>query len=228
MATHLDLEEQEQIDQLKAFWKQYGNLITWLLILVLAGYAGWMAFNAWNRDKAAKAGALFETLEQAVLAGDADKASTVFGDMQQRYPGTGYAQQAALLTAKLQFEKGRAEAARATLAWAGENAKEDEYKALARLRLAGLLLDDKKYDEALKQLDGVTLKEFAALAGDRRGDVLLAQGKKDEAKAAYLAAWKGMDETVEYRHVVEAKLAALGAAPAPEVPKTASAPEAGK
>jgi predicted negative regulator of RcsB-dependent stress response len=228
MATHLDLEEQEQIDQLKAFWKQYGNLITWLLIAVLAGYAGWMGWNAWKRDQSTKAGALFETLEQAVIAGDADKTATVFGDMQQRYPGTGYAQQAALLTARLQFEKGRADAARGTLTWAAENAMDDEYRALARLRLAGLLLDEKKFDDALKQLEAVKVKEFAPLAADRRGDVLQAQGKKDDAKAAYLEAWKTMDAAVEYRRVVEAKLAALGAAPEPEAPKTASTPGAGK
>jgi predicted negative regulator of RcsB-dependent stress response len=90
---------------------------------------------------------------------------------------------------------------------------EADYKTVARLRLAGVLLDEKKYDEALKQLDGADAKEFSALVADRRGDILQAQGKKDEAKVAYTQAWKTMDETVEYRRLVEAKLAALGAAP---------------
>ena len=227
MATHLDLEEQEQLDQLKAFWKQYGNLITWVLILALGGYAAWMGWSNWQREQSVKAGVLFEELEKSVQAGDVEKTVRVFGDMKERFGRTGYAQQSALLTAKLQHEKGQGEAARATLGWAAENASEDEYRTVARLRLAGLLLDEKKYDEALKQLDGATGKEFAGLVADRRGDVLLAQGKKDDAKAAYLQAWKAIEETVEYRRIVEAKLAAMGAAPA-ETSKAAAFSGAGK
>jgi predicted negative regulator of RcsB-dependent stress response len=227
MATHLDLEEQEQLDQLKAFWKQYGNLITWVVILALGAYAAWMGWNNWKREQSMKAGVLYEELEKAVQAGDMDKSARVFGDMKERFGRTGYAQQSALLTAKLQHEKGQPEAARTTLGWAAENASEDEYRTVARLRLAGLLLDEKKYDEALKQLDGASSTEFAALVADRRGDILLAQGKKDEAKAAFLQAWKTMEGTVEYRRIVEAKLAALGAAPT-EAPSTAAASGVGK
>jgi predicted negative regulator of RcsB-dependent stress response len=94
------------------------------------------------------------------------------------------------------------------------NARETEYRTIARLRLAALLLEQKKYDEALKQLDAADAKSFAALVADRRGDVLAAQGKKDEARAAYRAAYAAMDPAVDYRRLVEAKLVALGAAPA--------------
>ncbi|MEO8152752.1 MAG: tetratricopeptide repeat protein [Rhizobacter sp.] len=223
MATHLDLEEQEQLDQLKAFWKQYGNLITWVLILALAGFAGWTYWNNHQREEAAKAGALYEELERAAQSGDVDKTSRVFGDMKQHFPRTGYTQQGALLAAKVQLDKGQADAARASLTWASENATEAEYQTVARLRLAGLLLDEKKYDEALKALDGAATKEFAALVADRRGDILQAQGKKDEAKVAYSQAWKAMEDTVEYRRMIESKLTALGAAPESEAPKAASA-----
>ena len=102
------------------------------------------------------------------------------------------------------------------------NAHEAEYQTVARMRAAGLLLDQKKYDEALRQLDGATAVEFQALVADRRGDVLLAQGKKDDAKAAYQKAWQAMDPKVEYRRLIDAKLTALGAAPATAVmPATA-------
>ncbi|HET7794893.1 MAG TPA: tetratricopeptide repeat protein [Rhizobacter sp.] len=228
MATHLDLEEQEQLDQLKAFWKQYGNLITWVLIIALAGYVGWTLWNNHQHEQSVKAGALYEELDRAAQAGDVEKAARVFDDMKERFPSTGYAQQAALLTAKLQFDKKQNDAARATLTWASEHATEDEYRTVARLRLAGLLLDEKKFDEALKQLDGATSKEFAALVADRRGDVLLAQGKKDEAKAAFEQAWKAMDESLEYRRMVESKLMVLGAAPGAEAPKAAASAGAGK
>ena len=210
MATHLDLEEQEQLDQLKAFWKQYGNLVTWALIAVLAAFAAWNGWNWWQRDQAVKAGAMFDELEAAAGSGDAERAARVFADMKSRYPHTAFTQQGGLLTARAQFEKGQSDAALATLTWVSENAPEDEYKTVARLRLAGLLLDAKKYDEALKQLDGATVKAFSALVADRRGDVLAAQGRKDEARAAYQKAWNEMDPKVDYRRLIEAKLNVLG------------------
>lgn len=214
MATSLDLQEQEQLDELKAFWKKYGNLITWLLIAVLAAYAAWNGWNWYQRDQGQKAGAMYDELERAAQAGDADKVGRVFGDLRQRFPGTAHAAHGGLLAARLQFEKGQADAAKASLAWVADAARPEELRTVARLRLAGLLLDAKQHDEALKQLDGADAAEFAALVADRRGDVLAAQGKPAEARAAYESAYKTMPETVEYRRLVEAKLTALGAAPA--------------
>lgn len=224
MATHLDLEEQEQLDQLKSFWKQYGNLVTWALIAVLAVYAAWNGWNWWQRDQAVKSSAMFDELDKAAQNGDADTAARVFADMKERYPHTAFTQQGGLLAAKTQFDKGQLDPALATLAWVSANAAEAEYQTVARLRAAAVLLEQKKYDEAIRQLDGAGAKEFEPLVADRRGDVLLAQGKKDEAKAAYLKAWQGMDIKVEYRRLIEAKLGSLGAAPA----DTAKAGEASK
>ena len=213
MATHLDLEEQEQLDQLKAFWKRYGNPITWLLIVVLGSFAAWNGWGLYQRDQAAKSGAMFDQLDQAVQAGEADQAARIFADMKERYPRTAFTEQGGLLAAKLQAEKGKPDAALETLNWIGASASEPEYQTIAKLRAAGVLLDQKKYDDALKQLDGATAPDFAALVGDRRGDVLMAQGKKDEAKAAYTKAWQTMDPKVDYRRLIDAKLTALGAAP---------------
>lgn len=213
MATHLDLEEQEQLDQLKAFWKRYGNLLTWLAIVVLGAYAAWNGWSYWQRDQASKSSAMFDQLDKAAQAGDVDQASRVFGDMKERYPRTAFTEQGGLMAAKVQFDKGKLDAALETLNWVGANATEVEYQSIARLRAAGILLDQKKYDEALKQLDGATAPDFAALVGDRRGDVLLAQGKQEEAKAAYTKAWQAMDAKVDYRRLIDAKLTALGAAP---------------
>lgn len=223
MATHLDLEEQEQLDQLKAFWKQYGNLITWALTLVLAGFAAWNGWNWWQREQAVKAAAMFDELQKAADAGDAAKTAGIFNDLKERFGGTAFAQQGGLITAKVQAEKGQADAAATSLGWVAEQAKEGEYQTVARLRLAGLLADQKKYDEALKQLDGATAKEFEALVADRRGDILLAQGKTEEAKTAFRKAWDTMDAGIQYRRLIDAKLTALGAAPPAETPKTAGA-----
>jgi len=227
MATHLDLEEQEQVDRLKAFWTQYGNLISTLLILVFGSIAAWNGWQWWQREQAAKAGAIYDEVDRAAVAGDADKAARAFADLRERYPRTAFAQQGGLLAARAQFDKGQTEAASAALNWVADNAVEDEYKTIARLRLAGILADAKKYDEALKQLDAADVKSFEALVADRRGDVLLAQGKRDEAKVAYRKAWDAMAKDVDYRRLLDAKLTALGAAPveaAVTVPAATSAP----
>ena len=71
MATNLDLQEQEQLDELKAFWKQYGNLVTWALILALGAFAACNGWNWYQRDQATKAGAMFDELERAAQANDA-------------------------------------------------------------------------------------------------------------------------------------------------------------
>ncbi len=214
MATQLDLQEQEQLDALKAFWKRYGDAITWLLTAVLVAYAGYTGWNWWQREQSLKAGAMYDELERAVQAGDAEKTARVFEDMKQRFARTAYTQQAGLLAARVQFDKDKMDGARAALVWVAENAQEEEYRVIARVRLAGLLMEAKQYDEALKQLDAAKAVPFQALVADRRGDVLLAQGKKAEAQEAYEQARKAMDDKQAYRELVDAKLTALGAAPA--------------
>ena len=218
MANTLDLQEQEQLDDIKAFWKQYGNLITWLITACLLAFAGWNGWGWYQRDQAVKASAMFDELDRAAVAGDADKAGRVFADLKERYGRTSFAQQGGLMAARVQFDKGQPDAAKASLGWVADNASEDEYRSVARLRLAGVLLDAKQYDAALKALDASTTAQFAALVADRRGDVLLAQGKPAEATTAYQAAYKAMGDKLEYRRLIEAKLTALAAPPATAAP----------
>jgi predicted negative regulator of RcsB-dependent stress response len=213
MASHLDLEEQEQLDQLKHFWAKFGNLLTWVLLIVLTAYAGWNGWQYWQRDQAAKAGGIYDELERSAQAGDADRVSKVWADLQARYPATAFAEQGGLLAAKAQFDKGQADAARGTLEWVAANAKEDEYRAIARLRLAGVHLEAKRYDEAMKLVSSDVPEAWAGLAADRRGDILQAQGKTVDAVTAYQQAWTDLGREVDYRRLVEAKLVALGAAP---------------
>jgi len=212
--AHLDLEEQEQLDQVKHFWKQYGGLISWAVIVLLAVYAGWNGWQYWQRKQAAQATALYEEVERIAASGDAARLDRALGDMKEKFGRTVQAQQAALLVAAVHAAAGRNEAARVALQWVAEQSGDEGYKALARLRLAGLLLDAKSYDEALKQLSGSFPAEFEPLVADRRGDVYLAQGKKAEAGAEYRKAWQGLAEGSNYRRVVDVKLAALGLTPA--------------
>jgi len=222
MAKQLDLQEQEQIDALKAFWNRYGNLITWAATLVLGAFAAYNGWHAYQRNLALQASTMYAEVEDAARSGNADRAAQVFADMKARKPGfvpaglytpPAYTQQAGLLAAKVQSEKGQAANAIASLQWVAENGN-PENAAVAHLRWAGVLADQKKYDEALQQLAAVKPEAFAAVVSDRRGDILLAQGKREEAKTAYRAAWNAMPATMQYRILVDAKLTALGAAPA--------------
>lgn len=229
MATQLDLQEQEQLDAVKAFWNRYGNLITGVMLVLALSVAGWQGWQWMQRDQGFKAGAMFDELDRAAQAGDVERTTRVADDLRQRYPSTAVAQQGVLLAARVQFEKGQADAARDSLRWLVDNGKEPELVAVARLRLAGVLLQQQQLDEALKVLDAPALAGFEALVADRRGDVLLAQGKAEEARRAYQTAWAGMPEAVNYRQLVEAKLTALGAPPgvaSAAVAGAASAPAA--
>ncbi|HET6788949.1 MAG TPA: tetratricopeptide repeat protein, partial [Aquabacterium sp.] len=152
MATY-DLEQQEQLDQAKHFWKTYGNLITWTLILILGAYAAWTGYLYWQNDQAGKASVLFEEIDRAALQGDTSKVALVFKDIREKHPGTTYTAQAALLAAKVQATAGKDEDARASLQWLIDNGKNPDLVAVARLRLAGLQLDAKQHDAALKLLD---------------------------------------------------------------------------
>ncbi len=213
MANQLDLEEQEQLDQLKHYWKQYGNLITWALIAVLAAYAAWNGYQYWQRSQATQAAAMFDEVERLSKLGDISKVERAFGDMKDRYASTAYAQQSGLLVAKLYYEAGKVDAAKAALEWVATKAADDGYRAIARLRLAGILAEAKAFPGALSQLDGAFPTEFLPLVADRKGDIFALQGKSAEAKAEYEKAYKAFDERTEYRRLVELKLNALGADP---------------
>jgi len=208
--AHLDLEEQEQLDQLKHFWRQYGNPITWALIAVLAAVAGWNLYQYWQRSQATQAAAMYDEVERIAVTGDVAKLERALGDMKDKFASTTYAQQAGLLAAKVYVDAGKLDAAKGALLGVAEKSSDEGYQAVARLRLASVLIETKAYDEALKQLAGNFPADFASLAADRRGDVYLAQGKKTEAVTEYLKAYKGLGEGSEYRRLIDVKLAALG------------------
>jgi predicted negative regulator of RcsB-dependent stress response len=220
--ANFDLEEQEQLDQLKHFWAQYGNLITWALIVVLGGFAAWNGWNWWQRSQSVKAAALYDEIERGAQARDVAKTERALADIKDQFGGTTFAAQGALLAAQSLFEAGKADGAKAALSWVADSASDDSFKAVARLRLAGVHLEAKAYDEALKVLQSPMPEAYAALAADRRGDVLMAQGKADEAKTEYKKAWDSMNERTEYRQLVQVKLASLGVDVTPAAPKGAA------
>jgi predicted negative regulator of RcsB-dependent stress response len=156
---------------------------------------------------------MYDEVERVVKSADGAKIDRVFADMKSRFASTTYAQQAGLLVAKQYYDGGKVEAAKTALAWVADNASDPGYQALAKLRLAGVLMESKAFDEALKQLSGSFPANFEALVADRKGDVLMLQGKKMEARAEYGKAYKNFDERTEYRRLVEVKLNSLGVDP---------------
>ena len=213
MANHLDLEEQEQLDQLKHFWQQYGYLITWVLIVVLGAFAGWNLYQRWQLSQASQAAAMYDEVERTIGGGDLAKLDRVLADMKDKFPNTTFAQQAGLLSAKAYFEGGKIDEAKAALTWVAGKSSDAGYQAIARLRLVSVLMEGKAFEEAAKQLSGEFPSEFSALVSDRRGDIFALQGKKAEAKSEYEKAYKLFEERADYRRLVEVKLNSLGVNP---------------
>ena len=225
MATY-DLEEQEQLDEIKVWWKQHGNLlinvITALSLIVVA----WQGWNWYQRNQSAQASMVYNLLQKSVLEKDSQRVRTASDQLLEKYAGTSYASLGALAAAKAMIDAGDAKSAKTQLLWVVEHGK-DELRDLARLRLAAILLDEKEFDQALKQLEGSVGPNFEAIFSDNRGDVFTAQGKKAEALVAYQNALSKLDaadkplkspapqgqSSAVYRELLRQKIDALGVSP---------------
>ena len=223
MATY-DLEEQEQLAEIKAWWKQYGNLLTNVLLAAVIAVAAWQGWNWYQRSQAGQAAMIYNGLQGAVQAKDSQKIKASTGELLEKFGGSKYASLGALTAAKALFDAGDAKTAKVQLLWVAEHG-EKELRDLARVRLAGLLIDEKAYDQALKQLEGEVSPGFEARFADVRGDVFFAAGRKAEALAAYREAFASLDaitkgmssakqrpgqSTAVYREIVQQKIDALG------------------
>lgn len=180
-----DLQEQEQLESLKAWWRQYGNAITWALIVILFVFAAWNGWHYWQRKQATEAAMLYESLQKAAATNDTETVKRAATDMRDKYGRTAYADMAGLLAARVLYESKDFAGAKVQLQSVVDHAYLDEYEQLAKLRLSGMLLESKDYAGGLKLLEGTPPDAFAALYAERQGDLLLAQGKSVEAKAAY-------------------------------------------
>lgn len=209
-----DLEEQEQIASIKAWWKQYGSLITWVLIIALGAFTAWNGWKVYQRNQSTQSALLYEELQKAVAAQDNAKVQRAATDMEKKFARSAYAQMSALAAARSAYDAKDTQTAKTRLEWVISHAISDEYKAIAKIRLAGILLDEKAYDEGLKLLSGDFPAPFVANVADRRGDILVAQNKLAEARTAYQEALDKMDEKNPGRQLVQLKLDSIGGAPA--------------
>lgn len=209
-----DHEEQEQLDSIKAWWKQYSNAVTWLMIVALAVYAAWNGWNYYQRNQSVQASLLYEELQKAIVAKDLAKVQRATTDMEAKFSRTAYAQMSALAAAKYAFDLSDLKMAKEQLQWVISNGVDDEYKAIAKVRFAGILLDEKSYDDGLKLLSGDFSTQFAGLVADRKGDFFVAQNKIDEARASYQLALDKIEQKNPVRQLIQMKLDAIGGAPA--------------
>ncbi len=206
-----DLEEQEKIDALKAWWQRYGGAVTVGVVagaLLLGGLSFWRSHQ---REQAAQAGDLYYALQKNLAKTEPKKAAVAAREIADKYPATPYAARAALIAAKASFDAGDLEGARTQLQWVIDNSKEAELKALASYRLAGVLADQKKYNEAVALLDRVDNAAYATLALDLKGDILVAQGRPADARNAYKQAIEKADKNENLHNLTQFKLDALGA-----------------
>ena len=205
-----DLEEQEQLDVLKAWWKRNGNTVLLGIAAFAAVVVGIQGWRYYQRNQQQQAAMVYEVVQGAIQNKDIKRIRTAAGQLIEKYPNTPYAARAALLAASANYESGDAKSAKAQLQWLTEHAREDGARDIARLRLAGILLDEKNDEEALKVLDSPHGQAFVGLFADLRGDVLVAQGQVADARAAYKTALANLDEKSPYRQVVQMKLDGLG------------------
>jgi predicted negative regulator of RcsB-dependent stress response len=213
----LDLEEQENLANLKSFWARYGNFIIAVATVALLAYAGWSAWNWYLRSQAAEAGKLYETLITAIGKNERDKTYLAADDLQKKFGGTTYAAMGSLVAAKIAFDSNDAAKAQTYLKWTANKASEDSFRAIAQLRLLGLLIDqgtDASMKEADQILKGSPVKGFEPLWIERRGDWYLAQKKTAEARTEYIKAMKLMEKEKAFpedaRGLLKVKIDAVG------------------
>ncbi|UTH72565.1 tetratricopeptide repeat protein [Chromobacterium sp. IIBBL 290-4] len=205
-----DLQEQEQIDSMKAFWQQWGKLIGGAVLAVSLGYLGYKAYNMYQLQQAEKAAASYEAVDNAVAAKDIAKLKSAALQLQGEYAGTIYASRSALVLAKAAFDKNDLDLAASQLQWVLQNSKDDAVKAIARLRLAALHLDQKKYDAAVSELNQEHPAAFDAQYLELKGDVFVAKGDNAAARDAYKASLAKLTDDDAGRQLVQTKLDALG------------------
>jgi predicted negative regulator of RcsB-dependent stress response len=185
MMAVYDLEEQEQLDELKTWWKQYGNLATSAMLVVAVAASGWQGWNWWQRNQSAQASVVYASLQQAATQRDGKRTRELAGELIDKYSGSSYAGMAALASARVQIDSGDVKTAQLQLNWAADHANDPGLRELARLRLAVVLIDEKAFDEAAKQLAIEPTGPFLARHSEIKGDLYAAQGKLTEARAAY-------------------------------------------
>ena len=211
MAT-LDLQEQEQLEALKTWWKDNRNQILGALLVIVVATGGWRGWQYYQSQQSTGAATLYQQLIEQLASNDTKRINDAAAAVTNKFGSSIYAARAELLAARVNEQANDPARAKTELRWVIDNAGETTLKDVARLRLAAMLLDEKKYADALALLDAKHPDSFDGLYSDLKGDVLSAQGKTDEARSSYNLAYEKIDPQSMYRSLIQMKLDALGPA----------------
>lgn len=206
----IDLQEQEQLDSLKAWWKDNGKWVLTVLAVALLAYAALTYWKHYQGKQAAEASTLYAEVLKQVASNDPKRINDSVAALVEKYSGTAYAPRAQLLAVQANVQAKDLARAKSQLEWVIAHASESGLQDTARLKLSSILLDEKNYTEAMKLLDAAHPDAFVGLYADLKGDVLAAQGKTEEARAAYKLAFDKMDSKSAYRNLIQLKLDGLG------------------
>ena len=182
--------DDEKVEDLKNWWKENGTSVMAGIALAIGGLFGWQYWQDYQANTATEASALYAKVDKA-SATSMDQAKINIQTLQNDYASTPYAAIASLKAAQQYAEKGEYEPAATALRWIIDNSKEDDYKHLASIRLARVLLAMKKVDEALTLTKQTYPAAYQALLDELQGDIYVAQNKPTEARAAYDKAMVG-------------------------------------
>jgi len=206
----LDLEEQEQVDEAKAWWKQHGTKVILGVTVFLLATLGWRGWDTWTRTQAAESSMLFDSAVQAANMNDSKTAKSAAAQIMENHSRSAYATPAAWLAGRINYEAGDIKSARAQYEFALDHARDDGVKQLARLRLAALLFEEKNLPGALKLLETKFDPAFQGLAEQLKGDVFAAEGKNEQARTAYKLAIEKLGDKSSLKPLVEIRLDGLG------------------
>lgn len=181
----MDDTEQEQIDEMKAWWAEYGRYVIAGVVIAVALIIGFNLYKSNKLEAQIAASDLFETLAIHVSDGDLEDAESVASQLASNYADTAYAAQSRLAMARLYMDQNRdqdaADALRELLEMRGNGA----LKNIGRVRLARILLYQDKPQDVLDLLAGQENEAFAGLYAEARGDAHAALGQIAEADEAY-------------------------------------------
>lgn len=184
--------EEEQIEAFKSWWKKNGVILLVAVALAVGGYFGWQAWKTSQANYTSEASALYQNLIQASadLSDEENQKTVTFIAKQlvDDYGDTGYAMFGQLFLARVDAENGQYDAAINALDTAIAKTKDVSFIAIANLRVARLLLQKEDYAGAMARAEQVTAEEFAAQQQELMGDILISQGKRDDARVAYMKA----------------------------------------